>query len=123
MGACFCPRGSGRNSAEARQRKIVRDGDFWSTTNSVLKSPRCRRDASISLRRPDRIAPAEYRLAIESVLRSAVAASSPELTVGVARILGFDRTGNGLDHAISAQIDAMIQNGQIQATEGKLQLT
>ena len=123
MGACFCPRGSGRNSAEARQRKIVRDGDFWSTTNSVLKSPRCRRDASISLRRPGRIAPAEYRLAIESVLRSAVAVSNPELTVGVARILGFDRTGNGLDHAISAQIDAMIQNGQIQATEGKLQLT
>jgi hypothetical protein len=107
----------------ARQRKIVRDGDFWSATNSVLKSPRCRRETSISLRRSDRIAPAEYRLAIESVLRSAVAVSSPEITVGVARILGFDRTGNGLGHAISAQIDVMIQAGQIRATEGKLQLT
>jgi hypothetical protein len=37
--------------------------------------------------------------------------------------LGFDRSGNGLDDAISAQIDVMIQTGQIQATEGKLQLT
>ena len=57
-----------------------------------------------------------------TVLKAAVAVSGPELTVGVARIFGFDRTGNDLDRAISDQIDRMTQMGQIQDTEGKLQL-
>jgi hypothetical protein len=74
-------------------------------------------------RRADRIAPEEYRLAIRVVLSAAVAASRPEVAVGVARILGFDRTGNDLDRAISDQIDLMIQVGQIQDTAGKLQLS
>jgi hypothetical protein len=74
------------------------------------------------LRRADRIAPEEYRLAIGMVLNAAVAAFRPEVVVGVARILGFDRTGNDLDRAISDQIEIMIQIGQIQDNEGKLQL-
>ena len=65
----------------------------------------------------------EYRLAIRSALQAAVAASSSELTVGVARILGFDRTGPDLDQAISDQIDLMIQEGQVQATDGKIHLS
>ena len=64
----------------------------------------------------------EYRLAIEAVLRAAVAASNSELKAGAARILGFDRTGPDLDQAISDQIDLMIRTGQIQANEGKLKL-
>jgi hypothetical protein len=36
-----------------------------------------------------------------AALRAAVAASSSELTIEVARILGFDRTGPELDRAIS----------------------
>jgi hypothetical protein len=65
----------------------------------------------------------EYRLAIVAVLQAAVAASSSELTVGVARTMGFDRTGSDLDQAISDQIDFMIQNGQVQATDGKIHLS
>jgi hypothetical protein len=37
-------------------------------------------------------------------------------------MLGFDRTGNGLDNAISDQIDTMVRAGQIHASEGQLQL-
>jgi hypothetical protein len=106
-----------------RQGTVAREGEFWSATNSTLKTPRCRRGAAASLRRPDRIAPVEYRLAIRSALQAAVAASSSELTVGVARILGFDRTGPNLDQAISDQIDFLIQNGQVQATDGKIHLS
>jgi very-short-patch-repair endonuclease len=107
----------------AKQGLVTRDGEFWSTSNRILRRPRCRRDAAVALRRADRIAPEEYRLAIDAVLRAAVAASIPEITVGVARLLGFDRTGNGLDRAISDQIDSMVRTNQIQASEGKLQLT
>ena len=76
--------------------------------NVVRQKPRNRRDAALSLRRPDRIAAQEYRLAINAVLRGSVAASKSELTASVARVLGFDRTGNDLDRAISDQIDWMI---------------
>jgi hypothetical protein len=107
----------------ARQGLVTRDGEFWTASNRILKSPRCRRDAAAGLRRADRIAPEEYRLAIDAVLRADVGASIPETTVGVARILGFDRTGDGLDSAISEQINAMVRTGQVQAGEGKLQLT
>ena len=106
-----------------RQGKVSREGEFWSATNSSLKNPRCRRGAAGSLRRPDRIAPVEYRLAIVAVLQAAVAASSSEVTIGVARVMGFDRTGPDLDQAISTQIDFMIQNGQVQATDGKIHLS
>ena len=46
--------------------------------------------------------------ATNAVLRGSVAASKSELTASVARVLGFDRTGNDLDRAISDQIDWMI---------------
>jgi very-short-patch-repair endonuclease len=107
----------------ARQGLVTQDGEFWTASNRILKNPRCRRNASDGLRRADRIAPVEYRLAIDAVLRADVGASIPETTIGVARILGFDRTGHGLDSAISQQIDTMVRDGQVQASEGKLQLT
>jgi hypothetical protein len=51
-----------------------------------------------------------------------VAASKGELTASVARVLGFDRTGNDLDRAISDQIDQMIAAGEIDDTAGRLEL-
>jgi len=71
----------------------------------VRLKPRSRRHASPALRRPERIAAQEYRLAISVILRGSVAASKSELTAGVVRILGFERTGEGLERAISEQID------------------
>jgi very-short-patch-repair endonuclease len=106
----------------AREGGVVRQKDFWSPKSSILRAPRSRREAALPLRRADRIAPAEYRLAITAVLRSCVAASSPELTVEVARVLGFDRTGNGLERAISDQIKEMIRDDAILEKEGRLHL-
>jgi hypothetical protein len=106
----------------ARDGGVVREKDFWSPKSSILRAPRSRREAALPLRRADRIAPAEYRLAITAVLRSCVAASSPELTVEVARVLGFDRTGNGLERAISDQIKEMIRDDAILEKEGRLHL-
>jgi hypothetical protein len=54
---------------------IVREDEFWLPANVVRQKPRNRRDAALSLRRPDRIAAQEYRLAINAVLRGSVAAS------------------------------------------------
>jgi very-short-patch-repair endonuclease len=106
----------------ARQGAVIREGEFWLPANSVLLKPRSRRDAALSLRRPDRIAAQEYRLAIAAVLRESVAASKTELTASVARVLGFDRTGNELDGAISDQIDYLIRTGEIADNGGRLEM-
>ena len=113
---------SGGLQTLARQGAVAREGEFWSPPNIARQKPRSRRDAALPLRRPDRIAAQEYRLAINAVLRGSVAASKSELTAGVARVLGFDRTGNGLDHAISDQIDWMIGTGEIADTGGRLEI-
>jgi hypothetical protein len=67
---------------------ISRDGEFWSSNDDKLKYPRLRRDALPSLRRADRIAPEEYRLAIRTVLKEAVAATKSEVAIAVARAFG-----------------------------------
>jgi very-short-patch-repair endonuclease len=105
-----------------REGKVTEDGEFWSPSSEALTIPRCRRDVSASLKRPDRIAPIEYRLAVCAVLRSCVAASKSELTVGTARLLGFDRTGNGLDREISEQIDFLIGSGELIGADSRLEL-
>ena len=62
---------------------VVREDEFWLSANVVRQKPRNRRYAALSLRRPDRIAAEEYRLAINAVLRGSVAASKSELTASV----------------------------------------
>jgi hypothetical protein len=61
--------------------------------------------------------------AINAVLRGSVAASKSELTASGARVLGFDRTGNELDRAISDQIDWTIQTAEIVDIGGRLEIT
>ncbi len=104
-----------------RNGTLIPEGDFWVPSGATLQKPRNRRDAASSLRRHDRIAPQEYRLAIRSALRESVSASKDELTSIVARVLGFDRNGNGLDSAISEQIDWMMQGGEIRDVAGRLE--
>jgi very-short-patch-repair endonuclease len=106
----------------SKQGALTHERDFWTATAAKLPKPRSRRAAALALRRADRIAPVEYRLAIEEMLRASVAASTSELKVSVARLLGFDRTGNDLDHAIGKEISRMIKDGKVQELEGRLHL-
>jgi acetyl esterase/lipase len=102
--------------------RIVREDDFWRSITLQLAKPRSRRGAALALRRADRIAPEEYRIAIETTLHASVAASRAELKVSVARTFGFDRTGNDLDHAIAVEIDRMIDSGQLEDVGDRLRL-
>ncbi len=74
---------SGGLESLVRQGAIVREDEFWLPANVVRQERRNRRDAALSLRRPDRIAAQEYRLAVNPVLRGSVAASKSELTASV----------------------------------------
>jgi very-short-patch-repair endonuclease len=106
-----------------QQGSVARNGLFWSPRERTLTLPRCRRDAAASLRRPDRIARCEYQLAINTVLRACAGAARPALISDVAHVLGFERTGNGLDGAISRQLDAMIAKGEVESVADSLRLT
>jgi very-short-patch-repair endonuclease len=107
----------------ARQGTLASKGEFWFANDRHLEKPRSRRDAAPSLRKHDRIAPQEYRLAIRGVLRESFSLQREELIVLVARVMGFDRTGNGLDRAISDQINGLSQSGEIRDVGGRLENT
>jgi hypothetical protein len=99
----------------ARNNSLLKDGEFWSVHGRDIQSPRSRRNASLFLRRPSIIAPAEYHLAIKRTILDAVAISREELIVETARVFGFDRTGPDLKEEIGLQITALVRDRQIVA--------
>lgn len=105
----------------ARLGGICCKGDFWFASGRQLERPRGRRHAAPSLRKHEKIAPEEYRLAISAALRESFSAERGELTASVARVLGFDRTGNGLESSISDEIDWMLKAGTIGESGGRLE--
>lgn len=104
-----------------RHGTIHQEGQFWFATGQELEKPRSRREAASSLRKHDKIAPYEYRLAIRAALRESMSADRVELTALVARVLGFDRTGNGLESSISDETDRMVRTGEVRESGGRLE--
>ncbi len=98
-------------------RVLVAEGDFLDLPDRKLERPRDRRMAAPSIRRADRIAPKEYKKAIELALIDAVALCREELMIETARSLGFDRTGIDLQVAIGMQIDDLVGKGEIVESE------
>ena len=59
------------------------------------------------------IAPAEYQLALSTIIADAVAISREELVVEAARLFGFDRTGPDLKEAIDRQVATLVKTRRI----------
>ena len=96
-----------------RNANVVRDGEFWSAVGQNLQAVRHRRNAALPLRRATMIAPAEYQLALSTIIAEAVAISREELVVEAARLFGFDRTGPDLKEAIDRQVAALVKTRQV----------
>jgi len=60
------------------------------------------------------IAPAEYQLAILTIIAEAVAIERDDLVVETARLFGFDRTGPDLKEAIDKQTAMLVKTGRLQ---------
>jgi very-short-patch-repair endonuclease len=97
----------------SRNASVVRDGEFWLAAGRDLPTVRNRRNAPLPLRRAAMIAPAEYRLAISTIISEAVAISRGDLVVETARLFGFDRTGSDLKEAIDRQCATLVQMGRL----------
>jgi very-short-patch-repair endonuclease len=107
-------------STAERLGEVVSEEGFWSTRERLQPLPRDRRNAALPLRRADRIAPYEYRLAVLQVVEAAVGIAREDLIPETARLLGFDRTGNDLHAAIEKQIAVLLKNAQIYADNGHI---
>ena len=66
------------------------------------------------------IAPAEYQLAIRTIIGDAVGISSEDLVVETARIFGFDRTGPDLKEAIHRQVERLVKEGRLDLDQSGL---
>ena len=97
----------------SRSASVVRDGEFWSAVGQNLTAVRNRRSAAPQLRRAAMIAPAEYQLALSTIIADVVAISPDELVVETARLFGFDRTGPDLKEAIDRQAATLVKAGQL----------
>lgn len=96
-----------------RLGEVSSEEGFWATRERRHSLPRHRRNAALPLRRADRIAPDEYRLAIIQVVEAAVGISRQDLVVETARLMGFDRTGTDLHNAIDKQISLLLNSDHI----------
>ena len=73
----------------SRKGNVVREGEFWSLVGQNITAVRNRRNAALPLRRATMIAPAEYRLALLTIIAEAVTISGDDLIVETARLFGF----------------------------------
>jgi Protein of unknown function (DUF3320) len=95
----------------AKRRGLVeKEGPFWIAAPKSLIGPRDRSHTPIGspVRRPDLIAPSEYRATTTTALEQNLAMTREDLTVEVTRLLGFARTGKDLAAAIGSAIDTML---------------
>lgn len=97
----------------SRTTAVVSDGAFWSVASQPPQPIRNRRSAALPLRRATMIAPAEYRMALSTIIAETVTISSDDLLVETARRFGFDRTGPDLKEAIERQAATLVKLGQL----------
>ena len=104
----------------SRSGSVARDKEFWSISGQTLTAVRNRRNAALPLRRATVIAPAEYQLALLTIIAEAVAISGDDLVVETARLFGFDRTGPDLKEAIDRQAERLVREGRLHRDENGL---
>jgi REase_MTES_1575/Protein of unknown function (DUF3320) len=106
----------------ARKGTVIKEGEFWSAVGQSIAVARSRRNAALPLRRATMIAPAEYQLAVLTIIAEAVAISGDDLVVETARLFGFNRTGADLKDAIDRQVEKLVKAGQVHLDENGLRL-
>lgn len=109
-------------SYSIRQRTIIRKGDFlWS---SHMKEPiiRSRIDFSSSNKKIKLIAPEEIGLAIQTIVKNALAIDRENTAILVAKMLGFNRTTDDIKSEIFTLINQLITSGVLQVEDAQLRV-
>ena len=86
-----------------------------------LTTPRSRADvASAGLRRPDRLPPAEMRLALEQVVASSIGVSADDAVAEAARRLGYSSVRKPLRAVIERELRVLLEFGVVVESGGAL---
>ena len=68
------------------------------------------------------IPPAEYQLALLTIIADAVVISGDDLVIETARLFEFDRTGPDLKEAIDRQVERLVKEGRLHLDENGLRI-
>lgn len=98
-----------------RSGEVVRQGRFYLPGGMERAEPRLAGPRTV-----EQIAPEELQDTVLLVLRNDAALAQPDLVRGVARALGFQRTGAALNAGITAAIEALVAAGHITHRDGLL---
>ena len=98
-----------------RNKTLTVEGEFYRLAGQApLDAVRRREDvASAGLRKPERLPPAEIRLALTAIIDRAIGVSREEAVIETSRLLGFTSTRRPLREAIEAQLDELVQQGTV----------
>jgi hypothetical protein len=100
---------------------VRRQGEFlWPVVEKRLV---VRARSSDGFRRSiQQVPPEEIALAVVAFVRTCFSITKPDLVIGVARELGYDRTGPEVSAAIVDAVDRMIAERRIQNAAGHLRV-
>jgi very-short-patch-repair endonuclease len=98
---------------------IHADGSFYTLTPLTHSVPRDRsRCRSITVRKPEMLAPVEIQTGLRTVVADHVGVEPPAAIVEVARMLGFQRTGAELYRVIEEHLRDMLGAGVLLLSNG-----
>ena len=105
-----------------RRLAVVRDGHFlWSASMQI--PPVRARDSNGTVRPIERVAPWELEVAVRIYLAKSFSIGREDLVSGLAREMGYERTGPHISAAIDQTINRLIVDGQVTMSGGQVRLT
>ena len=106
-----------------RSSDVVEEDGFWMTAQQRADCPiRDRSQAPITVQRAEMIPPIEIRAALRHALKQNGGIGEGETAIAVARVLGFQRTGQELRATIDRQVARMMQSGALRVDNGVVRL-
>lgn len=108
------------NRAET-QFKLFRPGPFLWKSNSDVPTIRAA-NSDGEIRDVEHVSPGEIGIALVAYLQQVLSISRDSLLTGVARELGYNRTGRRVNYAIDNVVQQLIDNGTLLNLDDRLQL-
>ncbi len=102
--------------------RIERNGTFLSTPGAPIRVRDRSSAGSPTLRRADRLPPAEVAVAIQGVVRTNFGASREQIVQAVSRALGNRATGSATRELITAEMEELLRSGRLIEQTGMLTL-
>ena len=98
--------------------QCINEDGFLSTNGAPVAIRNRENVTSADLRKPERIAPAEFMAAVLAVIDLGHGAAAKEIPTAVARMLGFKNTSQQLRYAVEGQIHKLAKNNSITEANG-----